>query len=228
MVLIRVTGDVNRRKRGGECDIVAKRCQCEQQSPNVRAHFTKKYVLAAKSTFFFFLTDQLYKRVSKNAVSASCEILNLGPKCLCGAIFGLNEALQFNVDFLRSDLDRLYGAFAPSCGISVPRNGLASRSFLDLSKIDATCEPRLGSSGLPLASEQTPSNPSSVSSRNKGRTPYVSLPRHTFCSVVSKRTKAKVPSRSEAALSMPKRSYKWSKTSPSTSVWQSNSNRFLS
>lgn len=72
---------------------------------------------------------------------------------------------------------------------------------------------------LPLASEQTARNPSSVRNRNNGRTPYVSLPRWTFLLAVSSKTNANTPSRREAIFLMPKRSYIWSKTSPSTLVW---------
>lgn len=59
---------------------------------------------------------------------------------------------------------------------------------------------------LPLASEHTARNPSSVRSLNRGLTPYVSLPRKTFLLAVSSRIKAKTPSRREAIFWMPKRS----------------------
>lgn len=81
---------------------------------------------------------------------------------------------------------------------------------------------------LPLASEQTPRNPSSVRHLNKGRTPKVSLPTQTLLLPVSSRIKAKTPSRRDAIFTAPKRSYRWSRISPSTSVWWSNPNCFLS
>lgn len=59
---------------------------------------------------------------------------------------------------------------------------------------------------LPLASEQTPRNPSSLRYRNKGRTPKVSLPTQTLLLAVSSRMKAKTPSRREAIFWAPKRS----------------------
>lgn len=59
---------------------------------------------------------------------------------------------------------------------------------------------------LPLASEQTPRNPSWVRTWNKGRTPKVSLPTQTFLLAVSSRTKAKTPSSRDAIFWGPKRS----------------------
>ncbi len=72
---------------------------------------------------------------------------------------------------------------------------------------------------IPLASEQTARKPSSVSSLNSGLTPYVSLPKKTFLLAVSNKMKANTPSSMEAILSIPKRSYRCRRISPSTLVW---------
>ncbi|TNN55837.1 hypothetical protein EYF80_033915 [Liparis tanakae] len=81
-------------------------------------------------------------------------------------------------------------------------------------RVEETSRPR-GTIPLPLASEQTPRKPSSVRNLNSGRTPYVSRPRKTFLLAVSSRMKANTPSRREAIFWTPKRSYRWSKISPS-------------
>lgn len=83
-------------------------------------------------------------------------------------------------------------------------------------------------STIPLASEQTARKPLSVSSLNSGLTPYVSLPKKTFLLAVSNKMKANTPSSMEAIFSIPKRSYRCRRISPSTLVWYSNSNWFFS